>query len=67
MDAGVDMTTDNTDGGLYFLKNESAATLEVGIAAAREYGNWGGEFVDDAIRIGEQPFQTSDDWPGGTA
>ena len=38
---------------------------EVGINAAREYANWGGEFVDDAFRFGEQPYQVSDDWPGG--
>jgi len=57
MNAGV------TAGGLNYLKNESAVASEVGINAAREYANWGGEFVDDALRFGEQPIQVSDDWP----
>ena len=46
------------------LKNESAVTSAVGINTARENANWGGEFVDDAFRFGEQPFQVSDDRPG---
>ena len=58
MNAGV------TAGRLYHLKKESAVASEVGINAAREYANWGGEFVDDAFRFGERPHQVSDDWPG---
>ena len=50
-------------GGLHYLKNESAVASEVGINPAREYVNWGGEFVDDALRFGEQPFRVSEDWP----
>ena len=46
------------------LKNESAVVSAVGINTAREYANWGGEFMDDAFRFGEQPFQVSDDRPG---
>lgn len=37
---------------------------EVGLNAGRDYANWGGEFVDDAFRSGEQPFQISDALPG---
>ena len=47
------------------LKNESAVASAVGINTACEYANWGGEFVDDAFRFGEQPFQVSDDRAGG--
>ena len=60
------MTAGVTAGGLYHPKNESAVASEVGINTAREYANWGGEFVDDALRFGEQPIQVSDDWPSET-
>ena len=53
----IAMTTNSTVGGSHYLNNDNAAISEVGIAAARDYANWGGEFVDDAIRIGEQPFR----------
>ncbi len=33
----------------YYLKSESAVASEVGTNTAREYANWGGEFVDDAF------------------
>jgi len=33
----------------------------VKLAAAQEYANWGGEFVDDAFRFGEQPLPAGDD------
>lgn len=42
--------------GLHHVKNESAGMSDVGGNAAREYANWGGEFVDDAFRFREQPF-----------
>jgi hypothetical protein len=57
----VGMTSRVTGGG---LKHESAVASAVGINTAREYANWGGEFMDDAFRFGEQPFQVSDDRPG---
>ena len=60
------MTVSVTADGLHHLKNESAVASEVGLNTAREYANWGGEFVDDALRLGEQPIQNSDDWPGRT-
>ena len=46
------------------LKNKCAVASAVGINTAREYANWGVEFVYDAFRFGEQPYQVSDDWPG---
>ena len=58
------MTVAITAGGLYYLKHESAVASEAGINTAREYANWGGEFVDDALRSGEQSLRVSDDWPG---
>jgi hypothetical protein len=54
------MTMGVTAGGLYYPKNGRAVASEVGIDTAREYANWGGEFVDDAFRFGEQPFEVSD-------
>ena len=42
----VGMNEGVTACGLYHLKNESAVASEVGINIAREYANWGGEFVD---------------------
>ena len=51
-------------GGLYYLQNESAVASEVVANAASEYANWGGEFVDDTFRFGEQPFQITNDSPG---
>ncbi len=62
----VGMTSGVTAGGLYHPKNESAVGAEVGINTAREYANWGGEFVDDALQFGEQPIQVSDDRPRET-
>ena len=59
----VGMTARVTTGGLYYLEKKSAVAPEVGTNTAREYANWGGEFVDDALRFGEQPIQVSDDWP----
>ena len=56
------MTAGVTAGGPYYLKNESAVASKVETNTAREYANWGGEFVDDALRFGEQPVQVSDDW-----
>jgi hypothetical protein len=58
----IGMTAGVSAGGLHYLKNENAVASEVGINTAREYANWGGEFVDDALRFGEQPVQVSDDW-----
>lgn len=43
------------------LENESAAALVVKINTARDYANWGGEFMDDAFRFWEQPFQVTDE------
>ena len=43
---------------------ENAVASAVGINKTGEYANWGGEFMDDAFRFGEQPFQVSDDRPG---
>ena len=45
---------------LYFPGNESGATSEAGINSAHDYANWGGEFVDDAVRFSEQAFQATD-------
>jgi len=44
------------------LKHENGVS-DAGINAAGDYANWGGEFVDDAFRFGEQPIRTRDDWP----
>lgn len=43
------------------LKNKGAVASAVGINTAREYANWGGEFMDDAFRFEEQPLQVSDE------
>lgn len=55
-----------TSGGVHFLKKESEAAAEIGTNGAREYANWGEEFVDDALRFGDQSFQANGDWPAGT-
>ena len=44
---------------LYIPGNESGATSEAGTNSAHDYANWGGEFVDDAVRFGEQAFQVT--------
>jgi hypothetical protein len=44
------MTAGVTGGGLYYQKSESAMASEGGINNASEHANWGGEFVDDALR-----------------
>ena len=46
----VCMTAGVTGGGLYYQKSESAMASEGGINNASEHANWGGEFVDDALR-----------------
>ena len=56
MGAAVSMTAGVNPGGPRSPKNESAMASEVGITLASYYANWGGEFVDDAVRSGEQPL-----------
>lgn len=52
----VSMTAGVNPGGPCSLKNENAMALEIGIAVAPYYANWGGEFVDDAVQSVEQPL-----------
>ena len=54
--SSVSMTAGVNLGGPRSPKNESAMASEVGITLASYYANWGGEFVDDAVRTGEQPL-----------
>jgi hypothetical protein len=58
------MTAGVTGDGPYYQKNESAVSPEVAINPGSDYANWGGEFVDDALRFGEQLLRVSDAWPG---
>jgi hypothetical protein len=55
------LTADFGLGGLRYLKRGSAVASEVGINTVRDYTNWGGEFMDDAFRFGEQPLVVSCD------
>ena len=57
------LTVDFGPGGLRHLKRGSAAASEVGINTVCDYTNWGGEFMDDAFRSGEQPPAVSCDKP----
>ena len=57
------MTVEFGAGRTCYLKSGSAAVSEVEIKTVREYANWGGEFMDDAFRSGEQPPAVSCDKP----
>jgi len=43
--------------GLHNPNSESAVASEISNDTTHDYANWGGEFVDDALRFGEQLVQ----------